>query len=143
METLTCQIVRPDKLIYEGEATSVILAARAGELGIFPHHGAEISALGDGVMRINRPEGAEGPAQLKVVISGGYAEVANDVLIVLATHARNVDDIDVATVGKTREEALRKCDELPEGDHRRAYYEDKVKWCDLLSRVAGSSVDPA
>ena len=85
MDTLTCQIVRPDKLLYEGEATSVILAARAGELGIYPKHGAEISALGDGVMRINLPGGE----QRRVVIMGGYAEIANDVLIVLATHARH------------------------------------------------------
>ena len=138
MDTLTCQIVRPDKLLYEGEATSVILAARAGELGIFPHHAAEISALGDGVMRINLPAGTEAGGQLRVVISGGYAEIANDTLIVLATHARRADDIEVETVRKTRQAALDARDALPGGDHRRAYYDDKVNWCDLLLKEAGA-----
>lgn len=134
MDTLTCQIVRPDKLLYEGEATSVILAARTGELGIFPKHGAEVCALGDGVMRINRPEGTDGPQQLRVVIMGGYAEVANDTLIVLATHARDLGDIEAQTVQQTRELATEHLNALPVGDHARAYYQEKINWCDLLLR---------
>ena len=128
MGTLTCEIVRPDKLLYRGEAASVILAARAGELGIFPKHGAEISALGDGVMRINLPDGS----QRRVVIMGGYAEVANDRLIVLATHARNIDDIEPETVVRTRDGAARLRDSLAADDHRRAYYDEKIRWCELL-----------
>ena len=134
MDTLTCQIVRPDKLLYEGEATSVILAARTGELGIFPKHGAEVCALGDGVMRINRPEGSDGPQQLRVVIMGGYAEVANDTLIVLATHARDLGDIEAQTVQQTREIANEHLNSLPVGEHARAYHQGKINWCDLLLR---------
>lgn len=134
MATLTCQIVRPDKLLYEGEATSVVLAAYTGEIGVYPGHAAEVTALGDGVMRINRPEGVDGPAQLKVIISGGYAEVANDTVIVLATHARNVDDIEPETVARTRAKAVSQRDALPKDDHRRAYYNEKIAWCDLLTR---------
>lgn len=137
MDTLTCQIVRPDKLLYEGEATSVILAARAGELGIYPKHGAEISALGDGVMRINLPGGE----QRRVVIMGGYAEIANDVLIVLATHARNIDDIDVETVRRTRATAVSQRDALPKDDHGRAYFDEKIRWCDLLVKESGVSAN--
>ena len=134
MDTLTCQIVRPDKLLYEGEATSVVLVARTGELGVYPKHGAEVCALGDGVMRINRPTDSGEPQQLRVVIMGGYAEIANDVVIVLASHARRIDDIDVETVEATKEKARARRDSLPASDHRRAYYEEKIAWCDLLVR---------
>ena len=139
MDTLTCQIVRPDKLLYEGEATSVVVAARGGELGIYPKHCAEVSALGDGVMRINLPDTGEGPSQKRVVIMGGYAEVSNDVLIVLATHARNIDDIEVDVVERTKDVAKRKRDALPKGDHRRAYYDEKIRWCDLLVKEASAA----
>ena len=135
MDTLTCEIVRPDKLLYKGEAANVILVARAGELGVFPKHGAEISALGDGVMRIYLPDGS----QRRVVIMGGYAEVANDRLIVLATHARNADDIEPETVKRTREKAAELRDSLDANDHRRAYYDEKIRWCDLLLTVASKS----
>ena len=127
MDTLTCEIVRPDKLLYKGEAANVILVARAGELGVFPKHGAEISALGD--------DGS----QRRVVIMGGYAEVANDRLIVLATHARNADDIEPETVKRTREKAAELRDSLDANDHRRAYYDEKIRWCDLLLTVASKS----
>lgn len=136
MAMLTCQIVRPDKLMFEGEATSVVLATYTGELGVYPGHAAEICALGDGVVRINHEPDESGLTQHRVIISGGYAEVANDTVIVLASHARATDDIDADTVRRTREKALADRDELPEGDHGRAYYEDKVAWCDLLLREA-------
>ena len=136
MAKLTCQIVRPDKLLYEGDANSVILASYTGELGVFPGHAAEISALGDGVIRINHDAREDGSTQTRVVISGGYAEIANDTVIVLATHARNSDDIEPDVVERTREAARASRDALPAGDHRRAYYEEKVAWCNLLGRAA-------
>ena len=132
MATLTCQIVRPDRLLYEGEATSVVLASLSGELGVYPGHAAEVCALGDGVTRINLPVGEGGSRQLRIVTMGGYAEVANDTVIVLAAHARDIDDVDLETVRRTREKARAKRDALPEGDHGRAYYEEKMAWCDLL-----------
>lgn len=132
MAMLTCQIVRPDKLLYEGDATSVILASHTGELGVFPGHAAEISALGDGVIRINHEPREDGSTQTRVVISGGYAEIADDTVIVLATHARNSDDIEPDVVERTREKALASRDGLPAGDHRRAYFDEKAAWCDLL-----------
>ena len=141
MRTLTCQIVRPDKLLYEGKATSVILKARSGEIGVFPGHAAEICALGDGIMRIALPEGGEGPSERRVVISGGYAEVADDVVIVLATHARNIDDIEPEVVQRTRDKAVVQRDRLPKGDHGRAYYDDKVRWCDLLARASEKAAE--
>ena len=136
MAALTCQIVRPDRLLYEGGATSVVLASLSGELGVYPGHAAEVCALGDGVTRINLPDTGEGPRQLRIVTMGGYAEVANDMVIVLATHARDIDDVDLETVGRTRERARAKRDALPEGDHGRAYYDEKIAWCDLLERKA-------
>jgi hypothetical protein len=42
--TLKYQIVRPDKLLHEGEATYVNLITRSGELGVYPRQlGKEVS----------------------------------------------------------------------------------------------------
>ena len=59
MAELTCQFVRPDRLLYEGNVASLILATIDGELGVWPGHEPEIVALGDGVVRlsINQPNG--------------------------------------------------------------------------------------
>lgn len=135
MAELTCQFVRPDRLMYEGPVASMVLVTYTGELGVWPGHSPLICALGDGVVRLHRTE-RDGGGERDVVISGGYAEVDNDVVIVLADHARLTDDIDPDVVNETRGQAIDKRDALPKDDSRRAYYENKIKWCNLLLKHA-------
>jgi F-type H+-transporting ATPase subunit epsilon len=51
---------------------------------------------------------------------------------VLADHARRSDDIEPDVVQETKDAAIAKRDQFPDGDHRRAYYDEKIRWCDLL-----------
>ena len=132
---ITCQFVRPDRLLYEGEVASLVLVTPSGELGIWPKHAPLICALGDGVVRLHRLE-AEGGDEVHVIVSGGYVEVKDDQVIILADHARRSDDIEADVVRSTRLEAEQKRDQFAEGDHRRQYYDNKIKWCDLLLQHA-------
>ena len=131
MAELNCQFVRPDGLMFDGPVDHLILVTYAGELGVWPGHAAEIVALGDGVVRITSLQ-RDGGHEYDVVVSGGYAEIDTDGVIILADHARRVDDIDADKVRETRELALEHLDQVEEGDHRRAYYESKVRGCNLL-----------
>ena len=131
MAYLTCKFVRPDKQLYEGRVASVVLITHSGEMGIWPSHAPEICALGDGVVRLNGLE-EDGGELHTVLVSGGYAEVVDDMVVITADHARNTNDIDIVAAEETRQKAIRARDEFPEGDHRRAYYENKIHWCDLL-----------
>ena len=139
MAELNCQFVRPDRLLFDGPVANLVLVTYAGELGIWPGHAPEIVALGDGVVRIRRLP-ADGGGEYDVVVSGGYAEVDNDGVIILADHARRTDDIDPEVVRRTRDEAIEALDEIGEGNYRAAYYEKKIRWCNLLLKhVAGST----
>ena len=133
MAELTCQFVRPDKLLYEGTVESLILASPDGEYGVWPGHAPEIIALGDGVVRLHmsHPENKE-ESMTKIVISGGYAEIDPTGVIILADHARRVDDIDADVVRETRDDVIDQMLSLPEDDNRRAYYAKKIDWCNLL-----------
>ena len=131
MATITCQFVRPDRLLFEGEVDHLVIVAESGELGVWPSHAPTIVALGDGVVRLHLPK-EQGGELVKIIVSGGYAEVANNTVIVLANHARRSDDIEPEVVQRTKDEAAAARDALPEGDHRRAYYEEKMAWCDML-----------
>lgn len=131
MAQIICQFVRPDRLLFEGAVANVVLVTPTGELGVWPGHAPEICALGNGVVRLTRlPE--DGGETVKVIISGGYVEIMPDHVIVLADHARRSDDIEPDVVLETRDKAVASRDGLPEGDGRRAYYDNKVAWCDLL-----------
>lgn len=138
MAYLTCKFVRPDKQLFEGKCASMTLVSYSGELGVLPGHASEICALGDGVVRIKQLE-EDGGGERDVVVSGGYAEICNDVVVIIADHARATDDIEVETVRRTRDAARDKRDALAEDDHQRAYYENKMAWCDLLLKEAGAS----
>lgn len=131
MADLNCQFVRPDRLLFGGPVASAILVTVSGELGVWPGHAPEICALGDGVVRLHLRE-EDGGGTVGVVISGGYAQIDGKGIIVLADHARRTDDIDPDVVRSTREDAFDELGKYPEGDHRRAYYESKIKWCNLL-----------
>lgn len=131
MAELNVQFVRPDRALYEGPVASLTLVTYAGELGVYPGHAAEIVALGDGVVRM-KLLASEGGGERDVVVSGGYAEIDHDTVIILADHARRTDDIDADTVRQTRDETIDALEACADGDHRRAYYENKINWCNLL-----------
>ncbi len=128
---ITCQFVRPDRLLFQGEVESLVLVTELGEMGVWPKHSPAIVALGNGVVRLHLPQ-EQGGGTEEIIVSGGYAEVENDTVIVLADHARNTNDIEPEVVRKTRAEAVESRDAYVAGDHRRAYYDNKIAWCDLL-----------
>ncbi len=132
---LTCQIVRKDRLVYQGQASFVVLVTYEGELGVWPGHAPEIVAVGDGILRIGKLSDDAGSTQ-HIVVRGGYAEVTPHLVLVLANHARDLDDIDIERTKQARRRAIKLRNELPKGDHARAYYEDKIAWCSLLLEQA-------
>ena len=138
MAELNCQFVRPDRLLFDGPVANLVLVTYAGELGVWPGHAPEIVALGDGVVRM-RARQEDGGHEYDVVVSGGYAEIDNDGVIILADHARRTDDIDPEVVRRTRDEAIEALDEIGEGNHRAAYYEKKIRWCNLLLKHAAGA----
>lgn len=142
MSAITCQFVRPDKLLYEGHAKDLTLVTPSGELGVWPGHAAEICALGAGVIRLH-PVDEEGGGQHNVIIFGGYAEINNDMVIILADHARRDDDIDPDVVRETRQAAFDAKEKLAPDDHNNAYYDEKIKWCNLLLKYAAPKATDA
>ncbi|MEE1160366.1 MAG: ATP synthase F1 subunit epsilon [Atopobiaceae bacterium] len=128
---MKCQFVRPDKLLFQGEVHHLVLVAESGEIGVWPGHAPEICALGNGVVRLTLPD-SDGGGVVNIIVMGGYAEVSSNSVIVLADHARREGDIEPDVVQATKEKALASRNAFPVGDHRRAYYDEKVRWCDLL-----------
>jgi len=142
MSEITCQFVRPDRLLYEGRVSHVTLVTISGELGVWPGHASEICALGDGVVKLYVKAGKE-TERYDVVVSGGYAEIDNNMVIVLADHARRGDDIDPEVVRQTRQNAIDERDLHPEDDHRQRYFDEKIKWCNLLLKYVRDKMDEA
>ncbi|MDO5044413.1 MAG: ATP synthase F1 subunit epsilon [Coriobacteriia bacterium] len=90
-KTLICEVVTPVKKIYSAEAAMVTAPAINGEVGILPLHAPYVSILSSGEVRVSLPDEK---VSKKFAISGGYLEVKNDEVIILADRAIDLDEID-------------------------------------------------
>ncbi|WP_165065386.1 F0F1 ATP synthase subunit epsilon [Desulfovibrio sp. ZJ200] len=100
MGTLQLEVVTPDKTVVSAEVEMVVCPGVEGEFGVLPQHVSMLSALKTGDLRYR----ANGKDE-NVFISGGFADVNNDVLTVLAESAELARDIDAARAQAAKERA--------------------------------------
>lgn len=109
------EIVSPAGRIVAGTATSLVAPAIHGEVGILPGHAPYLSALEIGVVRIGgfTPAGgfeefssAPAAAETRVFVSGGFLEVLENRVVVLAETAERGDRVDTARAESSRKRAL-------------------------------------
>lgn len=100
MSTLQLEVVTPDKTVVSAAVDMVVCPGVVGEFGVLPHHVSLLSALKTGGLRYVK----DGTASY-VFISGGFADVNNDVMTVLAESAEVAGDIDSARAQAARERA--------------------------------------
>lgn len=94
------EIVTPERKVFSEDVYFVVAPGAEGELGILPEHAPLITPLKIGIMRIQQ----EGKT-FKVAVSGGFLEVKNSKVTVLATAAERAEEIDVARAEAARERA--------------------------------------
>ena len=124
------RVVCPESCAFEGEAAFVALPATTGELGVLPGHASEISTLKQGYVRVS--EHAMGAVDKVIAVSGGYAEVTADKVVILAERAQDLDELDRPKVQAELEEFEGQLSICAEGDARRAYLYNEIAWCRLL-----------
>lgn len=100
MPTMQVAVVTGEREIYRGEADMVIAPGVEGEMGILPQHAALLSALKTGEMRIKL-----GNAEDNFFIAGGFLEVYNNTVTVLADAAESAEEIDHARAEDARRRA--------------------------------------
>jgi F-type H+-transporting ATPase subunit epsilon len=97
---LKLDIVTIERRVFSGDVDMVIAPGVEGEFGILPSHAPLISALQEGELRVK--SGAE--TQI-FAIGGGYLEVLENTVTVLADTAENAAEIDIARAEAARERA--------------------------------------
>lgn len=129
-DSLMCQIVTPVKTVFEREATSVVLPGEAGSFGVMRRHEPLVSALVAGTVSVTVPDaGKDGKTEF--VITGGYAQICDDKVIVLANDALALAQIDVEAAKAGLAEAERNIANLKEGDASAEYYKSQKAWFEL------------
>jgi F-type H+-transporting ATPase subunit epsilon len=88
---LRLRVVTPSRLVVDTEVTELTAPGSEGELGVLPMHVTFLGQLDVGILRYS-----EGGAAKQLVVHGGYAEVLDDVVTILADDAEFPDEVDVA-----------------------------------------------
>lgn len=104
------ELVSPERILWSGEADMVITRTLGGgDVAFLPGHAPFVGALGTGVLTI-RP--ADGGADEKVAVHGGFVEVSNNTVTVLSDVAEVASQIDVerARAAKERHESAARQD---------------------------------
>ena len=73
------EIITPDKALFKGEATSVVVPGVDGSMGFLNNHAPLITVLKAGDVKVKTAAGVESFA-----VKGGVVEVSNNTVIVLA-----------------------------------------------------------
>ena len=100
MSTLQLEIVTPDRTVVSAETELAVCPGVMGEFGVLPPHVSLLSALKIGSLRYS-----DNGNDQYVFISGGFADVNNYVLTVLAESAERAEEIDVARAEAAKKRA--------------------------------------
>ena len=98
--TLHVEVVTAERELYNGEADMVSAPGSEGRLGILPEHAPLLTLLKAGALRVTL-----GGEEDTLFVSGGFLEVSNDAVTVLADSAEHADEIDEARAQEARRQA--------------------------------------
>lgn len=115
MPNLSVEIVSPDKRVFAGEAQGVRAPGVAGSFEVLYNHAPMIAAFGVGPLRVTTAEGDE----VFFATSGGFLEVLDNRVTVLAETAEPASDIDVDRARSAEERALERLRTAEEAEERR------------------------
>ena len=81
MADLHFELVTPDKLVISDDVYMVVVPGTEGEFGVLAGHAPFMSTLRDGELAVYRTQSGQPE---KIPVSGGFAEVSDRGLTVLA-----------------------------------------------------------
>ncbi|MGC5628370.1 F0F1 ATP synthase subunit epsilon [Georgenia sp. Z1344] len=80
--SLTVDVVSPTGVLWSGEASSVVVPAAAGELGVLPGREPVLAVLTQGTARVT-----SGGSTVSLDVHGGFVSVDDDVVTVVVSDA--------------------------------------------------------
>jgi F-type H+-transporting ATPase subunit epsilon len=98
---LRLELVTAERIVLQEDADMVIAPAADGQVGILPHHAPFLTTLRPGELRVRR-----GGVEQELVVTGGFMEVLNDKVTILADAAERVEEIDLARAEEARRRAV-------------------------------------
>ena len=131
MQKLTLSIVTPEKQLISEEADQIIVPGTEGDLGILYDHAPILTLLRPGQLSYE----IEGKTVV-LVVSGGYLEVTDNRVTVLAETAEFLDEIDRERAERAQAEAEKRLGQADISEEE--YVETQKKLFRAIARLENS-----
>lgn len=113
-DTLYVEIVAPDKRVFAGEAESLRAPGLEGSFQVLYNHAPMIAAVEVGPLTVSTPAGE----RITFATSGGFVEVLNNTVTVLAETVEPASDIDVDRARAAEERARERLQQAASAEER-------------------------
>lgn len=130
-DKIRLRVVTPSRLLLDEEVDEVTGPGELGEFGVLPNHIAFLSNLVPGEMSY-----LQGGTRHVLVVSGGYAEVLDNVMTVLAPAAEFASEVDAARAQRAKERAEKRMGEVSWEDAEFAGLEEAQRRANVRLQVA-------
>ncbi len=131
MAGLTLTVVSPEReVLREDDIDMVVAPGIDGELGLMPRHAPLVTQLQAGTLRYR-----SGGDERFLTILGGFLQVMQDTVTVLADGSERSDEIDVERAERARAEALRELEEARVGGDDATVIRARLALLRALARI--------
>jgi F-type H+-transporting ATPase subunit epsilon len=139
--TTQFELVTPTRTLFSGQAEMIVCRSVDGEIAFLANHMPYIGALDIGLVRIvGATTGAEGeaPGEIRLAGHGGFVEVKDNQVIMLADEALPAGEIDVEAARRDETEATERVSaqstEASEEEQQEA--QDALRWAQARIEAA-------
>lgn len=99
-KNITVEIVTPEREVYSEQADFLVVPGVEGYLGILPMHAPIVAGIDIGIIKV-----IAGGKEIKFAVGGGFMEVNQDRVVLLADSAESSEEIDVNRAKAAQERA--------------------------------------
>ena len=107
MSTFKLEVITPEKILFNGETSQIIVKTTEGNVGIMARHERYVAILPSGPLKIKQDDGSYKIA----AVSSGMIKVDPEKTTILANAVEWADEIDLEHAKRSKEDALKKIKE--------------------------------
>jgi F-type H+-transporting ATPase subunit epsilon len=140
--TTQFELVTPNRTLFSGQAEMIVCRAVEGEIAFLANHMPYIGALDIGLVRIIGPGAdneivAANEAELRLAVHGGFVEVKDNQVIMLADEAELAAEVDVDAARAAESEAQQAV-AASSDDNPNLEAEDALRWAQARLEAAST-----
>jgi F-type H+-transporting ATPase subunit epsilon len=125
-------MVTPTETLYSGEAEMVVCRTTEGEIAFLADHMPYIGALDPCLVRVVGPD--EGEPEVRFAAHGGFVEVKDNQVIMLADLALTPAEVDVEQAQRDEASAAQQASSADEGEREQA--DGDLRWAQARLEAA-------